>query len=185
MATKGDRTKRTRRGRWDFWIDRGGTFTDVIGRDPHGRLHAISCCRRTPPTPTPPCRASATSSGPRAGAPIPPGAIGVGQDGHDRRHQRAARAQRRADAAGDDQRLPRRAGDRLPGAAENLRPHDRQAGACSMRAWSKSTSACAPTAPSSARPISRPVRAVLARAKHEGFDAARHRLHARLSLSRA
>jgi 5-oxoprolinase (ATP-hydrolysing) len=25
--------------RWDFWIDRGGTFTDVIGRDPDGRLH--------------------------------------------------------------------------------------------------------------------------------------------------
>ncbi|MDB5595849.1 MAG: 5-oxoprolinase [Hyphomicrobiales bacterium] len=24
---------------WDFWIDRGGTFTDVIGRDPAGRLH--------------------------------------------------------------------------------------------------------------------------------------------------
>ena len=21
---------------WDFWIDRGGTFTDVIGRDPAG-----------------------------------------------------------------------------------------------------------------------------------------------------
>src|SRR5690606_37173870 len=27
-------------GKWDFWIDRGGTFTDVIGRDPEGRLHA-------------------------------------------------------------------------------------------------------------------------------------------------
>lgn len=27
-------------GSWDFWIDRGGTFTDVIGRDPHGNLHA-------------------------------------------------------------------------------------------------------------------------------------------------
>jgi 5-oxoprolinase (ATP-hydrolysing) len=26
--------------RWDFWIDRGGTFTDVIGRDPSGGLHA-------------------------------------------------------------------------------------------------------------------------------------------------
>jgi 5-oxoprolinase (ATP-hydrolysing) len=26
-------------GRWDFWIDRGGTFTDVIGRDPDGGLH--------------------------------------------------------------------------------------------------------------------------------------------------
>ena len=25
-------------GRWDFWIDRGGTFTDVIGRAPDGRL---------------------------------------------------------------------------------------------------------------------------------------------------
>jgi 5-oxoprolinase (ATP-hydrolysing) len=24
---------------WDFWIDRGGTFTDVIGRAPDGRLH--------------------------------------------------------------------------------------------------------------------------------------------------
>lgn len=24
---------------WDFWIDRGGTFTDVIGRDPEGQLH--------------------------------------------------------------------------------------------------------------------------------------------------
>ncbi len=26
--------------RWDFWIDRGGTFTDVIGRNPGGKLHA-------------------------------------------------------------------------------------------------------------------------------------------------
>lgn len=25
-------------GRWEFWIDRGGTFTDVVGRDPAGRL---------------------------------------------------------------------------------------------------------------------------------------------------
>jgi 5-oxoprolinase (ATP-hydrolysing) len=26
------------RGKWDFWIDRGGTFTDVIGRRPDGEL---------------------------------------------------------------------------------------------------------------------------------------------------
>ncbi len=26
-------------GKWDFWIDRGGTFTDVVGRAPDGRLH--------------------------------------------------------------------------------------------------------------------------------------------------
>jgi hypothetical protein len=27
---------KARPGGWDFWIDRGGTFTDVIGRDPRG-----------------------------------------------------------------------------------------------------------------------------------------------------
>ncbi|WP_243405121.1 hydantoinase B/oxoprolinase family protein [Pelagivirga sediminicola] len=27
-------------GRWDFWIDRGGTFTDLIGRAPDGTLSA-------------------------------------------------------------------------------------------------------------------------------------------------
>ena len=27
--------------RWDFWIDRGGTFTDVIGRAPDGALHPL------------------------------------------------------------------------------------------------------------------------------------------------
>jgi len=26
-------------GQWDFWIDRGGTFTDVVARDPAGRVH--------------------------------------------------------------------------------------------------------------------------------------------------
>ncbi len=27
--------------RWQFWIDRGGTFTDVIGRAPGGALHTL------------------------------------------------------------------------------------------------------------------------------------------------
>ena len=26
--------------KWDFWIDRGGTFTDIIGKAPDGQLHA-------------------------------------------------------------------------------------------------------------------------------------------------
>jgi len=30
----------TTAGKWDFWIDRGGTFTDVIGRKPDGTLVA-------------------------------------------------------------------------------------------------------------------------------------------------
>jgi 5-oxoprolinase (ATP-hydrolysing) len=25
--------------KWDFWIDRGGTFTDIVGRAPNGSLH--------------------------------------------------------------------------------------------------------------------------------------------------
>ncbi len=35
-------------GQWHFWIDRGGTFTDVIGRDPEGRLHALKVLSDNP-----------------------------------------------------------------------------------------------------------------------------------------
>jgi 5-oxoprolinase (ATP-hydrolysing) len=35
-------------GGWDFWIDRGGTFTDVIGRDRRGRLHALKLLSESP-----------------------------------------------------------------------------------------------------------------------------------------
>ena len=35
-------------GNWDFWVDRGGTFTDVIGRDPHGVLHARKVLSENP-----------------------------------------------------------------------------------------------------------------------------------------
>ena len=24
--------------KWDFWIDRGGTFTDIVARDPSGKI---------------------------------------------------------------------------------------------------------------------------------------------------
>ena len=34
--------------RWDFWIDRGGTFTDVIARDPGGKLHAHKLLSENP-----------------------------------------------------------------------------------------------------------------------------------------
>src|SRR5579872_6808800 len=27
-------------GKWDFWIDRGGTFTDIVARTPDGRIVA-------------------------------------------------------------------------------------------------------------------------------------------------
>jgi len=34
--------------RWNFWIDRGGTFTDVIARDPQGGLHARKLLSENP-----------------------------------------------------------------------------------------------------------------------------------------
>lgn len=34
--------------RWQFWIDRGGTFTDVIGRAPDGRLHTAKLLSENP-----------------------------------------------------------------------------------------------------------------------------------------
>ena len=34
--------------RWEFWIDRGGTFTDVIGRAPDGGLHTAKLLSENP-----------------------------------------------------------------------------------------------------------------------------------------
>ena len=34
--------------RWQFWIDRGGTFTDVVGRAPDGRLHTQKLLSENP-----------------------------------------------------------------------------------------------------------------------------------------
>ncbi|MFX4293975.1 hydantoinase B/oxoprolinase family protein [Streptomyces bohaiensis] len=35
-------------GRWEFWIDRGGTFTDVVGRRPDGRLETAKLLSHAP-----------------------------------------------------------------------------------------------------------------------------------------
>ena len=35
-------------GGWEFWVDRGGTFTDVVGRDPQGRLHTAKLLSENP-----------------------------------------------------------------------------------------------------------------------------------------
>lgn len=64
-------------GRWDFWIDRGGTFTDVIGRDPAGKLHARKLLSENPGA----YRDAAVQGirdhlGLKAGEPIPAGTVG-------------------------------------------------------------------------------------------------------------
>lgn len=63
--------------RWDFWIDRGGTFTDVIGREPTGKLHARKLLSENPGA----YRDAAVQGirdhlGLKAGEPIPAGVIG-------------------------------------------------------------------------------------------------------------
>jgi 5-oxoprolinase (ATP-hydrolysing) len=35
-------------GHWQFWIDRGGTFTDVVGRAPSGALHTLKLLSDNP-----------------------------------------------------------------------------------------------------------------------------------------
>src|SRR5882672_3808398 len=34
--------------RWEFWIDRGGTFTDVVARDPSGRIRTLKLLSEDP-----------------------------------------------------------------------------------------------------------------------------------------
>jgi 5-oxoprolinase (ATP-hydrolysing) len=33
---------------WQFWIDRGGTFTDVVGCAPDGQLHTLKLLSENP-----------------------------------------------------------------------------------------------------------------------------------------
>ena len=35
-------------GKWDFWIDRGGTFTDVVARQPDGSIEAKKVLSENP-----------------------------------------------------------------------------------------------------------------------------------------
>ena len=63
--------------RWDFWIDRGGTFTDVIGRDLEGKLHARKLLSENPGA----YRDAAVQGirdhlGLKTGEPIPAGLVG-------------------------------------------------------------------------------------------------------------
>ncbi len=63
---------------WQFWIDRGGTFTDIVARDPAGRISASKLLSENPQR-----YADAALAGIRAAlgltgeAPIPEGLIGA------------------------------------------------------------------------------------------------------------
>src|SRR5918993_2447633 len=64
--------------RWDFWIDRGGTFTDVVARDPQGRLAAVKLLSENPDAyPDAAVEAIRRLLGVDPGDPIPPDRIGA------------------------------------------------------------------------------------------------------------
>ncbi|MBO0753486.1 MAG: hypothetical protein J2P53_15310, partial [Bradyrhizobiaceae bacterium] len=68
----------TTTGQWEFWIDRGGTFTDVVGRRPDGTLVAHKLLSENPEA-----YADASVQGIRdligleSGEAIPPGLVGA------------------------------------------------------------------------------------------------------------
>ena len=77
-AAKHRSRKRPQVKSWDFWIDRGGTFTDVVGRAPDGRLTAHKLLSENPEA-----YADAAVQGIRdllgleKGQPIPPAKVGA------------------------------------------------------------------------------------------------------------
>ncbi len=63
---------------WDFWIDRGGTFTDVVGRRPDGTLIAHKLLSENPEAyPDAAVQGIRDLLGLRAGEPIPSGRVGA------------------------------------------------------------------------------------------------------------
>src|SRR5688572_408955 len=67
-----------RNGTWDFWIDRGGTFTDIVGRRPDGALAAHKLLSENPEA----YRDAAVQGirdllGLEKGEPIPQGRVGA------------------------------------------------------------------------------------------------------------
>ncbi len=60
---------------WQFWVDRGGTFTDLIGCDPQGGLHIRKLLSESTDGGDPAVTAMADLVGCASGCPIPPGVI--------------------------------------------------------------------------------------------------------------
>ncbi|HET9618185.1 MAG TPA: hydantoinase/oxoprolinase N-terminal domain-containing protein, partial [Pseudolabrys sp.] len=64
--------------RWDFWIDRGGTFTDIVARLPDGSLKAHKLLSENPEAyPDAAVQGIRDLLGLKAGDPIPAGRVGA------------------------------------------------------------------------------------------------------------
>ena len=68
--------KKAGQARWQFWIDRGGTFTDIVARAPDGRLSTLKLLSQNPGRYRDAAIAGIkTALGLKLEAPIPPGTV--------------------------------------------------------------------------------------------------------------
>ena len=137
---------------WDFWIDRGGTFTDIVARDPEGRLH-----RRKLLSENPGQYADAALHGIRGFLGLAPeAAIPAGAGRRASRWGRRSRPMRCWSARASRWCSSPRAGSgeqlrhRLPEPAAALRPAHRAAGDALFAGSIEATSGCGRTGRSSA-----------------------------------
>jgi len=64
-------------GFWDFWVDRGGTFTDIVARRPDGELVAHKLLSVSPAYPDAAVAGIRQLLGLSPGDPLPAGQIGT------------------------------------------------------------------------------------------------------------
>ena len=115
---------------WQFWVDRGGTFTDIVARRPDGTLTTHKLLSENPER-----YRDAAVHGIREllqiapGAPIPPGIIDAVKMGTTVATNALLERTGEPTALVDHARLRRCAANRLPEPAQALRAPDRVAGA--------------------------------------------------------
>jgi 5-oxoprolinase (ATP-hydrolysing) len=120
--------------RWQFWIDRGGTFTDIVGRAPDGqpRTHKLlsenpeQYSRRRGGRDPPP-------AGPEAPASHQPERVESVKMGTTVATNALLERKGPKTRAGDDARVSRRAAHRLPGSAALFDRHIACRSCCTSR----------------------------------------------------
>ena len=114
---------------WQFWIDRGGTFTDIVGAPPGRRARhaqaAVGEPRALPRRRASPASASCWAS--RRASRSRPSAIDAVKMGTTVATNALLERKGEPHGAGHHPRLPRRAAHRLPEPAAHLRPPHRAA----------------------------------------------------------
>ena len=173
-------------GRWHFWIDRGGTFTDVVARRPDGAVVTRKLLSEDPRR----YRDAALAGHPRPARrelqrADPGRSHRRGPHGHDRRHQRAARTQRRAHGAGD---RPAASATRCASATRTVPTSSRSRSCCPSRLYARVVEVDERVGADGAlvTPLDLDdARAKLRERARAGVQRRRHRLRARLPLPRA